>query len=145
MAHFRTECRTAVRDALQAHAHFAGCTVLRVWSGAIDHDTLPVFGVLTPQDRCEQDSMTSTARRTLLQVALRRAGHDEVEDVLDQDSEVIEALVIATLRRPDRACFLDETTVVTNTDGVRNVGTLVMSFRVTQWLPPATLPITPEG
>ncbi|MFG6080978.1 hypothetical protein ACEUZ9_001593 [Paracoccus litorisediminis] len=140
MAHFRTDCRNAVREALSGHNHFAGFTVLRVWSGVIDHDTLPVLGVLTPQDRCEQDSMTSTARRTLLQVALRRTGLDEVEDVLDRDSAVIEALVIAALRRPDRACVLEETSVVTNTDGQRNVGTLVMSFRLTHWLPPATLP-----
>ncbi|MFG6081603.1 hypothetical protein ACEUZ9_002227 [Paracoccus litorisediminis] len=145
MGHFRTDYRNAVREALTDHSHFEGFTVLRVWSGVIDHDTLPVLGVLTPQDRCEQDSMTSTLRRTLLQVALRRAGNDEVEDVLDRDSAVIEALVTAALRRQGRGCFLDETSVVTNTDGQRNVGTLVMSFRLTQWLAPATLPITPEG
>ena len=104
MAHFRTEYRNSVRAALRDHARFDDFTILKVWPGVIDADTLPVLGVLTPQDRCEQDSMTSTARRTLLQVALRRDGHDEVEDVLDQDSMAIEALVIAALRRPDRAC-----------------------------------------
>ncbi|MDS9467347.1 hypothetical protein RGQ15_07135 [Paracoccus sp. MBLB3053] len=140
MAHFRSEYRALVRAALRDHARFADFTILKVWPGSIDAATLPVLGVLTPQDRCEQETMTSTSRRTLLQVAARRAGHDEVEDVLDADSEIIEAVVNAAIRGAGISCFLDETSVVSNTMGERHVGTLVMSFRLTLWCPPATLP-----
>jgi len=143
MAHYRSEYRALVRAALREHARFDEFTIFRVWPGSVDEDTLPVLGVLTPQDRCEQDTMTSTMRRTMLQVALRRAGHDEVEDELDQDSDIIEAVVTAALRGQGLSCFLEETSVVANTQGARNIGTLVMSFRITLWRAPATLPDTP--
>jgi len=139
MAHYRSEYRDMVRAALREHSRFEEFTIFRVWPGVVDEGTLPVLGVLTPQDRCELDTMTSTRRSTMLQVALRRAGHDEVEDQLDEDSEIVEAVVTTTLRRLDRGCFLDETTVVANTDGRRNVGTLVMTFRLTSFRPAATL------
>lgn len=145
MTHFRTEYRGLCRDALVLMPRFAGFEMLKVWPGAIDDNTLPVIGVLTPNDRCKQDSMTSTKRETLLQVVVRRKGGDDVEDLLDEDSELIEAVINAALRLPTRSCFLDATTVVSNTNGEANIGTLVMSFLVTQWLPPATIPVTPEG
>ncbi|WP_189654905.1 hypothetical protein [Paracoccus mutanolyticus] len=38
--------------------------------------------------------------------------------------------------------FLRETSVVSNTDGSRNIGTLVMTFEVTTVRPEASLPVT---
>lgn len=140
MSHYRSEFRTLVREALAAHPRFTEVTVMRVWPGSIDAATLPVIGVLTPQERSAPDTQTTTRRGTLLQVALRRIGHDEVEDVLDADSAVVEAVVIATLRSRERNCVLKDTSVVSNSDAHAFVGTLVMSFRVTSWRPVATLP-----
>ncbi|SFY23556.1 hypothetical protein SAMN04244548_03193 [Paracoccus pantotrophus] len=140
MPHHRSAYRASVLAALTANARFAGFTAPKVWTGSIDAASLPVIGVLTPQERCERDTQTTTARGTLLQVAVRRLGGDDVEDDLDDDSEVIEAIVMATLRRLDRACALEDTSVVTNTMAERNVGTLVMSFRLRSWRPVATLP-----
>lgn len=140
MSHYRSDFRNQVRETLAANPRFTGFTVMRVWPGTIDAATLPVIGVLTPQERSTPDSQRTTSRGTLLQLVLRRIGHDEVEDVLDADSEVVEAVVIAALRRPDRNCVLEDTSVVSNGDAHAFVGTLVMSFRVTTWRPVATLP-----
>ncbi|MDS9468209.1 hypothetical protein RGQ15_11590 [Paracoccus sp. MBLB3053] len=139
MPHYRSAYRAAIRAALRDNARFADFTIFRVWPGSIDAETLPVIGVLTPQDRCQKDSHASTERGTLLQVAVRRAGHDEVEDDLDDDSETIEAVVLAAMRDLQMACNLEETTVVSNTDARSNIGTLVMNFRVRSWRPPATI------
>ncbi|MFB9223703.1 hypothetical protein [Paracoccus cavernae] len=122
MSHYRSDYRTLVREALTAHPRFAGFTVMRVWPGSIDAATLPVIGVLTPQERNAPDTQTTTTRGTLLQVALRRIGHDEVEDNLDADSEVVEAVVIAALRNRERNCVLEETSVVSNSDAHAFVG-----------------------
>ncbi|AZV00341.1 hypothetical protein [Paracoccus sulfuroxidans] len=140
MSHYRSDFRALVRGALAATARFSEFTVMRVWPGSIDAATLPVIGVLTPQERSTPDTQYTAARGTLLQIACRRLGRDEVEDVLDEDSAFIEAVVITALRRPDRSCVLEDTTIVSNSDAHVFVGTLVMSFRVTTWHPVAAHP-----
>ncbi|WP_017999923.1 hypothetical protein [Paracoccus sp. N5] len=143
MGHYRSDARALARTALIAHPRFAAFTAPKVWPGAIDAESLPVIGVLTPQDSSRMESFTSTERKTLMQVAVRRKGGDEVEDILDDDSEVIEAVVLAAIRAQNRFCFLRETSLVSNTDGARNVGTLVMTFEIASVRPEATLPDTP--
>lgn len=140
MSHYRSEYRATARAALAAHPRFTDVTILKVWPGSVDDETLPVLGVLTPQEPCAADTHKSTTRRTLMQIALRRLGGDEVEDLLDEDSEIIEAIIIAALRRPDLRCVLEETSVVTGSQGYSFVGTLVMGFRLQSWRPVATLP-----
>ncbi|MFC3569195.1 hypothetical protein [Paracoccus simplex] len=143
MSHYRSDARAVVRTALIAHLRFADFTAPKVWPGVVDADSLPVIGVLTPQDSSRMETMTSTERKTLMQVAVRRKGGENVEDILDEDSEVIEAVVLAALRAQNRFCFLRETSVVSNTDGVQNVGTLVMTFEITTVRPEASLPVAP--
>lgn len=143
MSHHRTELRALARAALAAHPAFAGFHVPKVWRGSIDAAALPVLGVLTPQDTSRMESFTSTERKTLLQVALRRGGGEDVEDTLDEDSELIEAIILAAIRAPNRFCFLRETSLVSNTDATRNVGTLVMTFEITTVRPEAVLPASP--
>ncbi len=141
MSHYRSDIRALARTVLTAHPRFAGFTAPKVWPGAIDADSLPVIGVLTPQDTSRMESFTSTERKTLMQVAVRRKGGEDVEDILDEDSELIEAIVLAAIRGQNRFCFLRETSVVSNTDGGRNVGTLVMTFETSIVRPEATLPV----
>lgn len=139
MAHYRSEYREAARAALSAHPHFAEVDVRRVWPGTISDEDLPVIGVVTPQEPCERDTQKSTTRRTLLQVALRRLGRDEIEDILDEDSAVIEAVIVGALRSRELRCVLEDTTVVSNSSGRAFVGTLVMSFRIQSWRPDPTV------
>lgn len=135
MAHYRSEYRAAARAALAAHPRFRGFTVMKVWPGSVDDATLPVIGVLTPQEPTERDSQKSTTRRTLLQIALRRLGDDDVEDTLDEDSAVIEAVIIAALRSSELRCQLEDTSIVSHSGSRTFVGTLVMSFRLQSWRP----------
>ncbi|MDK8874688.1 hypothetical protein [Paracoccus sp. SSJ] len=143
MTHYRSEIRALARAALTAHPRFAAFTAPKVWPGTVDADSLPVIGVLTPQDSSRMETMTSTERKPLMQVAVRRKGGDDVEDILDDDSELIEAIVLGAIRAQNRFCFLRETSVVSNTDGIQNVGTLVMTFEITTVRPEATLPAGP--
>lgn len=143
MSHHRSDVRALARAALMAHPHFEGFTAPKVWPGAVDADSLPVIGVLTPQDTSRMESFTSTERKTVLQVAVRRKGGDDVEDILDEDSEMIEAIVLAAIRDENRFCFLRETSVVSNTDGIQNVGTLVLGFEITTVRPEAALSVDP--
>lgn len=135
MAHYRTEYREKARAALAAHPRFQDFTVMKVWPGSVDDTTLPVIGVLTPQEPSERDSQRSTTRRTLLQIALRRLGDEDVEDTLDEDSAIIEALILAGLRSREIRCQLEETTIVSHSGSRTFVGTLVMSFRLQSWRP----------
>lgn len=139
MAHYRTTFRNAARAALAAHPHFQGVTILKVWPGSVDAATLPVIGVLTPQEPSEPDTQTSCTKRTLLQIALRREGGDNIEDHLDDDSALIEALVLTALRSPEVAVKLEDTSIVSHSQSRAFVGTLVMSFRVQTWQPEPTL------
>lgn len=140
MPHYRSGYRAAVRAALGAHPGFADVTVMRVWPGSVDVHTLPVLGVVTPNEPTSRDSQKSTTRRTLLQVVLRRVGGDDVEDRLDEDSAVIEALVYGALRGSELKCQLEDTSVVAHTQAESIVGTLIMSFRVQSWQPEPNLP-----
>ncbi|RJE84029.1 hypothetical protein [Paracoccus onubensis] len=143
MAHYRSQYRQVALAALTAHSRFASFTRLKVWAGSIDDQTLPVIGVLTPQERREQPGKPSVTCRTLLQVVVRRLGHDDVEDQLDDDSELIEAIVSDSFLKIRQGCFLEDLSVVTNTDGHSNVATLVMSFRLTSFRKIPSLPPAP--
>lgn len=139
MAHYRTAFRDAARAALAADPHFAGVEVLKIWPGSIDDAILPVLGVLTPQEPSQRDSQKSVTRRTLMQVALRRKGGDDIEDQLDEDSARIEAVILATLRSSDVRAVLEDTTVVSHSQSQAYVGTLIMSFRLQTWQPEPTI------
>lgn len=130
MSHWRSDYRTSVRAALAARPRFASFRIMKIWPGSIDDASLPVIGVLTPTEPVARDSQKSATRRTLLQVALRRIGGEDVEDILDADSDEIEAVVLAALRTPARRAQLEELTIVSNSLSEAYVGTLVMSFRI---------------
>lgn len=143
MAHYRSAYRAQAMAALIGHARFAAFTAPKVWSGALDVESLPVLGVVTPQEGFRMESFTTCERKTVLQVVIRRAGGDDVEERLDEDSTFVEALVTGALRKQNQFCFLRETSIVSNADGARTIGTLVMGFEITSLRAPATLPDTP--
>lgn len=137
MAHYRSEYRTAAAAAITGSAEFAGVEYLKVWAERLDPESLPVFSVVTPQERTQRVSHGGAERGTLLQVVIKRAGGLELADTLDLDSEAVEALVTAAIETQHIECALEETTVVVNGEGAGRVGTLVMGFRVTSWRPVA--------
>jgi len=131
VSHPRADIRRAAREALSALPRFSGFSVLTVWPGTLDAETLPVLGVLIPQEQFTQHSRASVTCRSLLQVVVRRGGSDSIEDDLDEDSDAIWAAITGAFLRPQQGCFLEDMSSVPNTDGYTNIGTLVMSFRVT--------------
>ncbi|MFL2777742.1 MAG: hypothetical protein ACJZ88_00110 [Paracoccus marcusii] len=133
MPHYRSKYRRLARAALAAHPHFTGVDVRAVWPGSVSDEDLPVMGVLTPQELSKRDTQKTSVKRTLMQVALRRIGGDEIEDQLDDDSAVVEAVIVAALRSCSTSCVLEDTSTVSNGGGRANVGTLVMSFRIKSW------------
>lgn len=133
MPHYRSEYRRLAREALAAHPRFTGGDVRHVWPGNVSDEDLPILGVLTPQEPSARDTHTSSTKRTLMQVALRRIGGDAIEDQLDEDSAVIEAVILAAMRSGEIRCVLEDTSVTSNGGGRANVGTLVMSFRIQSW------------
>ncbi|TYB83967.1 hypothetical protein [Oceaniovalibus sp. ACAM 378] len=134
MSHYRSEYRTAVRTALKASSEFAEFTIMSAWAQKIDAETLPVMGVATPREGKQRDSLESSARETTVIVALKRQGGEDIEDVLDDDSAVIERLVLSALEADGQDCQLVDTEIDLDGGGARRVGTLIMRFTVAAWL-----------
>lgn len=134
MPHYRAGYRAAVRAAMAGSAQFDGFTVMSAWAQNIDADTLPVFGVATPHEGKQREAEDSSARDTTVKVAVKRTGGDDLEDVLDDDSAIVEQLVLAVLDTDDAPCLLTDTQIELDGGGARRIGTLIMNFTVTAWL-----------
>lgn len=130
---YRAEYRAAALAALKADPRLGRLTQISAWAGNIDAATLPVLGVVTPQERATPDTHGQFQRSTLLQVVVKRLGRDDVEDVLDEDAASVEAAVIAAIMTRDIQCFPEDLTVAVSGDGEQRVGTLIVNFRVTSW------------
>lgn len=135
MSHWRSDYRKAARDSLSASERFSGIEILRSWAGGISDNTLPVIGVLTPSEQVSVSAQKQSERGTLMQIVLKREGGEDVEDILDDDSDEIEARITGALLSSGCACFLEAVSVVTNGDGRKRIGTLLMDFRIKSWRP----------
>lgn len=139
MAHWRADYRAAARLALSAHPRFFGVAVLSAWRGNIDSASLPVIGVVTPDERISLATRGQTECGTLLQVVLKRLGGVELEDDLDLDAEAIEAVLYAALPPLNVQCLPESVSVMIEDRADQGLGTVIVSFRVASWRPfPAT-------
>ncbi|WP_444668408.1 hypothetical protein [Cereibacter changlensis] len=127
----RAAFRALACAAIAADPRLQGLTQISAWAGNIDAEALPVFGVVTPQERVTPETLDSFERSTLLQVVLKRLGGDELEDRLDADADAIEPCVCLALLGAGYPCVPEDLTVTVNGDGAQRIGTLVMGFRVT--------------
>ncbi|UWQ59964.1 hypothetical protein K3722_07490 [Leisingera caerulea] len=126
--------RRDVRAAIEGGAGFAGITVLVSWAQSVDAETLPVLGVFTPRERSRKASSTDVLRDTDVAVQLRRAGGDELEDLLDDDSALIEALVLPVLAAHGAGDHqLELTDIEISGEGARRIGKLNMTFRAARF------------
>lgn len=133
MTHPRAEFRADVRTALLAEARFAAFTLLSAWAQNIDAELLPVMAVATPREGKSLTGHAEAQRVTSLVVVIKRAGGDDLEDVLDDDSDAAEIAVLAALDSANQEAVLETTETRLDGDGSRRVGTLTMTFRVTTW------------
>lgn len=136
MSHPRGTIRAAVRAALAGSARFAGFTDLRAFSRDVDPTHYPFFVVMTPRELTEMAAPGAVTRATDVLVGVRRLGGDELEDLLDEDSAEIEALVLPVLAANGGELFgLETTETDVNADGSRRIGGINMTFRVVRYTP----------
>lgn len=129
MSHRRAKIRAALRLALRVDPYFAGVEVMSAWSTNVDAETLPVLGVATPRESKDQDAQNSAERATTAIVVLKRLGGEDIEDVLDIDSDHVEVLVLGVIRTMGLDAMLDQTDIGIDGAAERRVGTLTMTFR----------------
>ncbi|WP_376872378.1 hypothetical protein [Albirhodobacter sp. R86504] len=132
--HYRATFRETVRVAMMMSAEFSAFNQRSAWAQTIDASELPVFGVATPRETKVLDAQDVSTRSTQLIVVLKRLGGDDLEDVLDFDSEAVERIVLtALLADPQRMASLSDTEVTIDGSGAQRVGTLQMTFRIEGW------------
>jgi len=123
--------RQLVRAAVTADARLGSFTQLNAWAGNISAETLPVIGVVTPQERITPDTLDMFERGTLLQVIAKRMGGDELEDLLDDDADAIEIAATSAIMAEGYRCLPEDLTITLNGDGEQRIGTVMVNFRVT--------------
>ena len=138
--HYRAIYRSLVRAAMLASPEFGAFNARSAWAQKIDPEELPVFGVATPRETKDLEGHGTSTRSTHVIVVLKRLGGDDLEDVLDLDSEAVERIVLtAMLADPERMVALTDTEVTIDGSGAQRVGTLQMTFRAEFW------PLEPEA
>jgi hypothetical protein len=127
----RSEFRSIAKAALAADLRMQAIKQLSAWASNIAAEDLPVLGVVTPQERISDNTFDTFERSTLLQVVVKRFGTDDMEDVLDEDAEAIEAAVFGALMAQGFNTRPEEVTITLNGEGEQRIGTVVVTFRVT--------------
>lgn len=130
----RSAIRAAARTALQGASGLAEFTEMSAWAQAVDPSILPAWGLVTPRETRLRQANDTAQEDLVLAVVVKRLGGDDIEDVLDADSAVIESAIVPALRTPERDCELSSTEIKLDGDGARRVGTLTMAFTVTYWV-----------
>lgn len=130
----RRAIRAAARAALAASAGLAGFTEISAWVQSVSVETLPAIGVAAPQERRDRTAQDIDQRDLTLVVVVKRAGAEDIEDVLDDDADAIEAALVPALRSPTRQVELSQTDIRVDGDGAQRVGTLTLSFIASYWV-----------
>ena len=129
MSHRRAGIRAVVRSALAAAPRFASFKEVTLWQAKVDAETLPIYGVATPSETKDHDAQNSAERVITVIVAIKRRGLDELEDLLDDNSDAVEALALSALRGAGIEAQLDRTDVTIEGAADKRVGTLTQTFR----------------
>lgn len=94
----RKALRAAVRAALAGDARMSGLKHIKAWFRLTDVDQFPAYTVFIPRDPSQVSDDIGVERRTVVQVIVKRAGDESLEDDLDDDVGAIEAAVLPVLR-----------------------------------------------
>lgn len=135
--HYRKALRDGLADALLGDAQFAGFTRRKAMAKSPDASSLPILTTATPRERLARDQVGGVERRVILALGLRRVGDDTIEDVLDLDTKVAEALAFEALNGLCDDLSLTETITEIDHSGAERIGTALMTFEA--------LVLTPEG
>lgn len=130
MAHFRTDLRNAVKQAITASPHFALFTLVPAWSSGLSTDSLPAWTVATPSTRSVLHSVGYSERTVPLTIILKRSGGDEVEDAIDLDATALEAAIHAVLDAYPLETQSLEEEIRIDGEGEERIATLEMNLSV---------------
>lgn len=133
--HYRAQIRNATRLALEHCSYFSDFTHMAAWASGVDITALPVLAVMTPSDIKGDEARGSSERLVTLQLLIRRAGGEDIEDQLDLDSAQIEIAVLAALRTQNWGGALTKTEISVDHSGAQRIGMLDMQVQVTLWVP----------
>ncbi|MFY0619024.1 hypothetical protein [Shimia sp.] len=128
MSHPRTELRANVRAALSAA--FPDVDWAKDYWRTITPKQLPRGGVGTPRTSHDWIDLDTKEAAVDLLVVLKRAGAADLEDLLDGDSEGLEAAVLPVLAEVSDDFDLTETRIDADPGGEETIGELHMRFRV---------------
>lgn len=134
MTHYRARYRDIVKAALSASARFGSFTTKSAWAQNISAEDLPVFGVATPHETKNRDSLDTSERDTTLHLVIKRLGLDGIEDLLDDDSQAAETLVLEALEAEGIQGDLTQTEIRLDGGGEQRAGALTMTFRISAHL-----------
>jgi hypothetical protein len=136
VTHLRTSLRVAVRDGLSGAAALSEFTVLRAWGQNIDTDALPALGVFIPRELIAGADVSQQLRVPEIVVQVRRAGGDDLEDLLDADAAAIEPVVEAILAAAVSGEHgLASTDIDISGEGKSRVGKMNLMFRAGAYVP----------
>lgn len=133
MPHPRKAYRDACRAAVLADAAFAGVRFLPAWGKPEDDDALPAFTVATPSERTALRTGRSVNRTTDVLVAMKLAGGDNIEDLLDVYASDLERVCLPALAALCEVAQLVETDVKFDFGGKRRVGDVMLRFEAVRF------------
>lgn len=126
----RAAMRQALRDA--AVVAFPGHKVARRWGQVIDKDALPGVGFFTPRFQKVRDGSNAYSRTTDIACLIKRNGGADLEDLLDADTGIAEAMVLATLKGQVEDIELDSADFDIPGSGETRIGQVTLTFRALQ-------------
>lgn len=136
MTHPRATYRQALRVAFDAAPGLAGVKVMKAWAMPSDEADLPALAVLTPGERATASTGNQVNKAAEIVVVLKTTGGEDIEDVLDTYSEVIEAEAIAVFMglTPQPPLFgYSAADMKIEGGSAKRVGTLEMRFEVVRF------------
>ncbi|MCL4069004.1 hypothetical protein M3484_20820 [Pseudomonas sp. GX19020] len=140
MTHYRSRYRAVIQAALTASPRFADFTVRSAWAQNISAEDLPVFGIATPVESKNRDSLDTSERETTVHIVFKRLGLDDIEDILDEDSAAAETAILDALQASGIQGDLAQTEIRLDGAGEQRAGSLTMTFRLMAFL---VEPLTP--
>lgn len=134
MSHYRRAIRDTAVAAMAAAPAFQGFTQMSAWAQGLDLRSLPVWGIATPREVKAITGLEDAERAVDLVLVLKRAGGDDLEDLLDEDSHAAEVAIVPGLRAATYdSSFLRSSEIRLDAGGEKRVGTLTMTFQIKVW------------
>lgn len=128
MTHYRAMWRQAVLDAILAHPDYRDTIAVQPWNQNLSADELPCLTVQTDREEITRLTKVTSRRSCTVRVLLWRRDNDRLDETLDNDSAVIEPLVLEALR--PLVWDLEATETQVQFDGQTRVGMLAMTVTV---------------